>query len=119
MAADTPEALAARQLAAYNAQDIDAFCACYSADVEVYRMPSAQPVLRGIDAFRAHYAGHRFTIPGLRAEVLTRMASGDLVVDHERVHGMGPSPTEVMVVYRARGGRIDRVWFFAPGDPDG
>jgi hypothetical protein len=46
-------ALAAAQLDAYNRADLDAFCACYSNDVSVFR--DGALVSEGAVAFRARY----------------------------------------------------------------
>jgi len=103
-----------RQLDAYNAHDLDAFCACFADDVRTYRMPDASPTIEGKAALRAFYAQHRFAIPSLHAELLARITLGDKVIDHERVHGLHPEPSEVAAVYRVAEGLIVDVWFFAP-----
>ena len=95
----TPEAVVQRQLDAYNARDLDAFVACYADDVELFRMPSPQPALRGLAALAEFYATERFTLPGLRADLLNRMVLGDKVIDHERVHGVRDVPFEAAVAY--------------------
>lgn len=109
--APSPAELAAAQLDAYNRKDLDAFCACYSEDVKVWHPPEAQPRLVGMAAFRALYANGPFLEPAVQAEVRQRMVSGDLVVDHEWVHGRGDTPLSLFVVYRCRGGRIAEVFF--------
>lgn len=109
----TPLDVVQRQLEAYNAHDIDAFVACYAADVRIFRMPSAAPALRGIEAFREHYARHRFNLPDLHAVVLQRIAMGNKVVDHERVTGLGEHPVEVIVVYEIEDGLIHKAWFYS------
>ena len=45
--------LAARQLAAYNAADLDAFVDCYHRDVAV--MAGSEVTIEGIAAFRKQY----------------------------------------------------------------
>ncbi len=101
-----------RQLDAYNARDLARFVAEYADDVCVYRPPAAQPVLQGKQAFAAHYAAHRFNLPTLHAEVLSRIVVGNKVVDHERVTGVRDVPFDAAVVYEVVGGRIRTVWFF-------
>jgi hypothetical protein len=108
-----PADVAQRQLEAYNAHDLDAFVACYAADIRIFRMPSAAPTLRGIQAFRDHYKKHRFTNASLHAEVLERIVMGNKVVDHERVSGLGEQPIEVLVVYEIEEGLIHRAWFYS------
>ncbi len=110
----TPESLIQAQLDAYNAHDLQAFTACYSDDIKVYRPPAAEPVLSGKAAFSDFYATQRFNRPALRAEVLNRMVLGSKVVDHERVSGLSDTPFEASAVYEVRGGLICAVWFFYP-----
>ena len=109
-----PVDIVQRQLDAYNAHDLDAFCVCFADDVRTWRMPDTSPALIGKAALRAFYAEQRFAIPTLRAELLARIALGDKVIDHERVHGLHPAPSEIAAVYRVANGLIAEVWFFAP-----
>jgi hypothetical protein len=108
----SPADLAQAQLEAYNAKDLEAFCACYSEDVQVWRMPAAAPRTVGLTAFRESYRTGPFAQPQVQAEVRERLLMGQTVVDHEWVHGRGPEPQQVMVVYRCRAGRIAEVYFF-------
>jgi hypothetical protein len=108
----TPEALVQAQLDAYNARDLQAFIACYSEDVKVYRPPTAEPVLAGKAALADFYATQRFNLPCLHAVVLNRMVLGNKVIDHERVAGVGDAPFDAVAVYEVSGGLISAVWFF-------
>jgi len=101
-----------RQLDAYNAHDLERFVAEYTDDIQVFRPPAAEPVLSGKQAFAAHYAKNRFTLPNLHAEVVNRIVSGDTVVDHERITGLGEGVVEAVAVYKVSGGLISTVWFF-------
>ena len=101
-----------RQLEAYNAHDIERFAAEYTEDIQVFRPPAVEPVLSGKQAFSDHYAKNRFTIPNLHATVVNRMVSGNKVVDHERIVGLGPDIVEAIAVYEVEGSRIKKVWFF-------
>jgi putative hydrolase of HD superfamily len=100
-----------QQLDAYNARDLAAFIAPYADDVRVYRPPAPEPVLVGHAAMAAHYAAHRFNLPGLHAEVLGRLVIGHKVIDHERITGIGPEPVQAVAVYQVQAGRIRTVWF--------
>lgn len=110
----SPAELAEAQLQAYNAKDLDAFCACYAEDVQVWRMPDLQPRLSGLPAFRESYAAGAFANPAVRAEVSERLVMGSKVVDHEWVHGRSAEPQPVMVVYHCAAGLIRAVYFFSP-----
>ena len=111
----SPTELAQAQLMAYNAKDLDSFVACYSEDVRVWRMPADAPHLIGREAFRASYRSGTFAQPQVQAEVAQRIVMGNIVIDHELVHGRGEQPQQVAVVYHCRDGLIAEVHFFAPG----
>jgi len=124
----TAEELAQAQLLAYNAKDLEAFVACYSEDVRVWRLASGaamatasvaaqltlEPQLQGRAAFRELYRQGPFAAPQVQAEVTQRIVMGDTVIDHERVHGRGEGVQQVAVVYRCREGLIAEVYFFLP-----
>lgn len=112
----SPVEIVERQLAAYNARDLEAFVATYRPDVRIYRPPAAEPAIEGHERMREVYR-KRFASPGLRAEIVNRIALGDKVIDHERVHGIGAEPLEAVAVYEVREGLIGTVWFFYPGEP--
>ena len=103
-----------RQVDAYNARDLDAFIATFRDDVVIYRMPAPDPSLAGKAALATFYANERFNLPQLRAEILNRIAMGNKVIDHERIHGVRASPFEAAAVYEVVDGLIGRAWFFAP-----
>ena len=110
----TPVDIVQHQLDAYNAHDLDQFVSCFSEDVRMFRMPTETPSTVGKAALRTLYAEHRFSIPTLRAELLNRIALGDKVADHERIHGLHAQPSEVMAVYQISDGLIANVWFYYP-----
>lgn len=103
-----------RQVDAYNRRDLEAFLATYSDVIRVYRMPAAEPALEGKPAFGEFYRTRRFNLPKLHAEIVRRIATGNKVVDHERVSGIEGQPIEMIAVYEVRRGLIDCVWFFTP-----
>jgi hypothetical protein len=104
-------ALVEAQLTAYNAQDLDAHCACFADDVIVANV-GEEPNLQGIAAYRERYAGLFAQFPHNRAEALTRTAIGDKVIDHERVwRSPDAVPFEVLAIYSFAGGKIARVDF--------
>ncbi|MGY6553310.1 MAG: nuclear transport factor 2 family protein [Wenzhouxiangella sp.] len=108
-----PEDFAQRQLEAYNDRDLERFLAQYTEDVEVYRLPSPEPVLVGKAAFAEHYRTQRFNLPLLHAELVNRMVFGNKVIDHERVTGLGPAAQEVAAIYEINASGICKVWFLA------
>jgi len=102
-----------RQVEAYNARDLDRFVASYSDTIAIFRMPSTEPVISGKIELAKFYAGQRFNLPGLRAEIVNRIVLGNKVIDHERVWGVREGAIEIAAVYEVTGELIERVWFFA------
>jgi hypothetical protein len=107
--------LAARQLAAYNASDLDAFVACYHPDVVV--RDSDEIIARGRDAFRERYSD-LFARWEFGAEVPERVHHGTHCVDKETYWRTNPDTQEhqrdsVMVHYSLRDRLIGSVHFFS------
>ncbi len=110
----SPSDLVQEQLDAYNARDLHRFLAVYSDDIRLYRGLIESPVISGKAALAEFYRAKRFCIPTLRAELLSRQASGCIVVDHERVSGLAAQPVEALLVFRISGSSISEVWAFDP-----
>jgi hypothetical protein len=106
-----PAAFAQRQLDAYNARDLDRFVAEYTDDVVVFRLPDAEPIIRGKQSLAEHYARNRFNLPGLHAKLVNRMVFGNKVIDQEYVTGVPGEPLEVAAIYEVTPGGISKVWF--------
>jgi hypothetical protein len=112
------------QLDAYNAHDVEAFVACYTADVKMFDAAGALMV-DGRAAARARYTALFASSPALRAEVTQRTRIGAdaqwYVVDTERVTGRNepgaPAQFEVLVLYAGRGALIHEVRFLTPRLP--
>ncbi len=107
----SPVDLIQAQFDAYNAQDLDAYCAFFADDVIVADYNSAVTV-EGIAAYRAKYLQVFADFPQNKAELLNRMAVGDFVVDHERVvRSPGGTTFEVICIYTLAAGKVARVDF--------
>ncbi|HEY8994718.1 MAG TPA: nuclear transport factor 2 family protein [Lacunisphaera sp.] len=107
----SPTAVVQRQLDAYNAKDIDALLAVYAEDAELYEHPSTL-LAKGSAALRARFA-IRFGEPNLHATLLNRIATGSIVIDHERITRSfpeGPGTLELTMIYEVKAGRITRAW---------
>lgn len=103
--------IAQAQLEAYNAQDLDAYCAFFTDDVTVADFNGAVTT-QGIAAYREKYAGVFAQFPKNRADLLARMVVGATVIDHERVdRGTGAPIFEVAAIYTFAGDRIARIDF--------
>jgi hypothetical protein len=77
-------------------------------------MPATAPALDGADAIRAFYRDARFKRSALHANLLAHTVVGGKVADHERVTGLGPTPTEALAVYEVVEGRIANLWLDTP-----
>jgi hypothetical protein len=113
MTTRTPEQAVQHQLDAYNAHDLARFLEVYEDDVVVYRLPSSVPAFSSLAQLSEFYRTERFNLPELRAELLNRIVIGNVVIDHERVHGVRDRPFDVAASYRVVEGRIRAVWFFS------
>lgn len=99
------------QLEAYNAQDLDAYCAFFAKDVVVADLNGAVGV-QGLEAYRAKYDGVFKQFPENKVELLNRVAVGSTVIDHEKVvRSPGGESFEVIAIYTLADGKIARVDF--------
>ena len=106
------EAIVDRQLAAYNAKDLEAFLACYAPTAELFELPG-QSLASGTAALRERYQ-QRFADPLLHATIANRIVIGDKVIDHEQIRRTwpeGPGTWEVVAIYEVEAGLIARTWF--------
>lgn len=103
-------AVVQRQLDAYNAQDIDAFVACYAADVIIVREEDGSTQV-GREGMRERYAAMFKRYPANRATSLQRIIVGDFAVDEERIDGRDGGPFRTIAVYKVKDGLITHVRF--------
>ena len=114
MVPDAPGPVA-RQLDAYNRQDVAAFSACYTDDV-LLEDAEKGPFVRGRAQLEERYAKLFREHPENRARVVNRSVlegnpGGTWVFEEEEVARSG-STFRVLVVYRIRDGLIDRATFY-------
>lgn len=98
------------QLEAYNAQDLDAYCACFADDV-VVEDGAGKVISRGKAVMRENYARMFAAHPDNHCDILHRISVGDFVIDHERITGRGPEPVYAVAVYRIADGLIQHIRF--------
>jgi hypothetical protein len=100
-----------RQVEAYNAGDVDAFVACYAAEVAL-EDADGNLQTNGREQLREDYAKLFERCPDLHAEIATRIRVGPYVVDEERISGHPAGDIHVIAVYRLDDeGLIDRARF--------
>ncbi len=106
-----PENIAQRQLDAYNAHLIDEFCANFDESVQIIEQADGKVTMEGKAALREFYINHRFNLPDLHAKLLSRITTGNFVIDHEHITGLGDDIVELVAIYEVRDKLIQRVWF--------
>jgi uncharacterized protein (TIGR02246 family) len=105
------EAIVQRQLDAYNAQDLEAFCACFADDCVLAEYNGAVTG-EGAEALRARYRTLFADYPDNRARLINRIVVGDVVVDHEDIaRTRNGARFRAAAMYTVRDGRIARVDF--------
>ncbi|MEP7253004.1 MAG: amidohydrolase family protein [Ginsengibacter sp.] len=108
--AETPVTIVEHQLNAYNMGNIDAFLASYSDDIELYDFPSKLSG-KGKEDMRKDYQNSFTTFPGLHCEILERIVQGNVIIDKEKVTGVGPVPLIGTVIYEINNNKISKVYF--------
>ncbi|MEZ0332538.1 MAG: nuclear transport factor 2 family protein [Gemmatimonadales bacterium] len=103
-----------RQLAAYNAQDLEGFLATYADSVAVQNLGDTVAV-EGKQALRQSTKEWFARAPEAKSQSVGRMVMGPFVVDHERLTGAPEgSPVDVIGIFEVRDSLIRRVWFVPP-----
>ncbi len=103
--------IAQKQLDAYNAQDLDKYVSYFTEDCIVSGL-NGVPTETSRAAIRARYAKAFETFPENKAELKSRIAVGNTVVDHELViRKSGGEQFEIIAIYSFRDGLIARVDF--------
>ena len=102
--------LAAAQLGAYNAADLDGFLACYAEDAVVLDEAGAV-TMQGREQMRERYGRLFSSFREIHAGVETRVVMGRHCIDHERwsrvsVETGERSEGEILVRYTERAGLI-------------
>ena len=112
-----PVELAEQQLRAYNQRDLEAFLAPYSDSVKVYNSLHRFGY-QGIENMRKNYQGWFDSLDSLHCEVVQRIATGNTVIDHERLvfrrPGQPASNLEAIAIYKIKHDKIQEVHFVRP-----
>lgn len=98
-----------KQLAAYNARDIDAFVDTYSKDIKLYQYPN-QLTNEGHDGMLEGYTGFFENTPDLNCEIKKRILIGNTVIDEEYLTVNGNNFSAV-AIYEVENGKISKVTF--------
>lgn len=111
----SPEEIVDGQLAAYNARDLDAFVSFFADDIPVLTFPSGEIMAdRSGPAFRERFRAIFESSPGLKAELVSRVVQGRIVVDQELITGsLGGETRRAVALYEVGETKIERMWFVA------
>lgn len=100
-----------KQVEAYNARNIDAFLANYSDDFVFYDFDK-KVRFKGIEQMREVFGNLFKNNPDLHCTIANRIASGNTVVDHEKVRFKKGAPIrEFIIMYIVENGRIKEAHF--------
>ena len=109
-----PESVVQSQLDAYNAKNIDDLMEVYADDAQQFEHP-AKLLASGATEIRPRFEA-RFKEQNLHAQLLNRIVSGDVVIDHEIVTRTFPEGTgkiELVAIYEVKDERIAKAWFIS------
>jgi hypothetical protein len=85
----------------------------FNESVRVFRMPALEPSISNKVQLAEFYATQRFNRPNLRADLVNRIAFGNKVIDHERIHGVLEEPFEIAVIDEIVDGLIRTMWAYS------
>lgn len=99
------------QLEAYNAQDIDRYCAFFAEDCIVSDLNGAI-AQKSRGEIRERYIKAWAQFPQNKATIVNRIEVGNTIIDHEDVErAPGGERFQVIAIYTLRDGLIARVDF--------
>jgi uncharacterized protein (TIGR02246 family) len=103
------------QVDAYFARDLERFVVCYATDA-VITDASGEVLAESHEGIREMYAGLFENSPRLAGRVVSRIAVGSFVADHEEIEGFNlpdmPASVEAIAVYEVAGEKITRVGLY-------
>ena len=109
---NAPELLAQMQLDAYNAKDINAFCACYAFPIAIFNFPDPTPLILSKEKFFNQYSAFFNKEPKVYCKILSRTSVGKFAFDREYVTGfLDNSVKECVAIYEVDNNLIQKIWF--------
>ncbi|QCX00403.1 steroid delta-isomerase [Aggregatimonas sangjinii] len=110
-----PATVVQKQVESFNAEDLDAFAACYSEDVAVLNFPS-DTLYTGNENLWAGYKRYFENNPKTTVEVVTRIEIGNIVIDEEIVSKSGRTSRQA-AIYEVNNGKIASMNFVHENKP--
>jgi len=112
-ASSDPEHVVQAQLEAYNARNIALFASCHSADIKIKNSQKGAPDIIGQESLIKAYQFLKTAPKSFKVILENRIVNGPVVVDYERITGLGKGRDDLfaVAVYEVRNGKIVNVWF--------
>jgi hypothetical protein len=107
----TTETIVQSQVEAYNANDLNAFVACFAQDASLFDLATARVFAHGREQIRERYGKTFSRTPPVAVTIERRMVIGNVVIDVERIHG---DNTQAVAIYRTHDGSISNLWLIPP-----
>jgi hypothetical protein len=107
----SPREIVNRQLVAYNAHDIDRYCALFAEDAVISVLATGEMICDGIDQIRHVYAKRFADNPRLHCVVHQHMDGADFAIDRETVSGLPTGDLHIIAIYEVRDGLIRALRF--------
>jgi hypothetical protein len=107
----TPREIVNRQLIAYNAHDIDDYCALFAEDATVSMLATGETICDGLGGIRDFYAKRFTDNPRLHCMVHQHMDGADFAIDRETVSGLPSGDLHIIAIYEVREGLIHSLKF--------
>jgi hypothetical protein len=107
----TPRDVVNRQLAVYNAHDIDGYCALFAHDATISDLVTSQVICNGLDEIRTIYTKRFAENPKLHCIVHQRLEGPTHAIDKETVYGLPTGDLHIMAIYEVRDGLIRSLKF--------
>ena len=107
---ETALTLVQRQMNALNARNLNAFMEPYADDVELYTFPNKQ-IAKGKIEMSKMYASLFEKMPNLHCQIINRIVQGNIIIDNERITGLGDKPLESTGIFYIEEKKIRKVYF--------
>lgn len=98
------------QVEAYNAQNLDAFCALFAEDCIIADL-NGPVTQQGRAQIRERYAAMFAQYPENKAHIVNRIVIGNVVIDHEDITRSPELRLNAVAIYTVRDNLIQRVDF--------
>lgn len=107
----SPRDIVNRQLLAYNAHDIDSYCALFAPEAKISDLVTGQMICDGLDEVRKVYTVRFADNPKLHCVVHQRMEGPHYAIDKETVSGLRTGELQIIAIYEVRDGLIRSLRF--------